>query len=92
MADDATTGCAPASSCAPAGGVEARIQGMQERVHILTGAVCNNNCLARFDHQTHEVRLYKGGPNMVMSEFVFAPRTAVNAGISMTFFRRRKRP
>ena len=25
--------------------VEARIQGMQERVHILTGAVCNNNCI-----------------------------------------------
>ncbi len=46
MADDATPGtsCAPAPSCAP-DGVEARIQGMQERVHILTGAVCNNNCI-----------------------------------------------
>jgi carotenoid cleavage dioxygenase len=36
----------------------------------------NNNCLARFDHQTREVRLYNGGPGAVMSEFVFAPRSA----------------
>jgi carotenoid cleavage dioxygenase len=35
----------------------------------------NNNCLARFDHQTHAVRLYNGGPGAVMSEFVFAPRS-----------------
>jgi carotenoid cleavage dioxygenase len=35
----------------------------------------NNNCLARLDHQTRQVRLYNGGPSTVMSEFVFAPRS-----------------
>ena len=38
----------------------------------------NNNCLARFDHQTHAVRLYKGGDATVVSEFVFAPRSATS--------------
>ena len=36
----------------------------------------NNNCVARFDHQTREARLFKGTPGTVMSEFVFSPRTA----------------
>ncbi len=30
---------------AAATNIEGRIQGMSERVHILTGAVCNNNCI-----------------------------------------------
>jgi carotenoid cleavage dioxygenase len=36
----------------------------------------NNNCVARFDHQTRTARLYKGTPDTVMSEFVFSPRSA----------------
>ncbi len=28
-----------------AGGVEERIAGRRERVHVLTGAICNNNCI-----------------------------------------------
>jgi MoaA/NifB/PqqE/SkfB family radical SAM enzyme len=35
---------APAALAAP-DGIEARIAGQAERVHILTGAVCNNNCI-----------------------------------------------
>ena len=35
-----------------------------------------NNCVARFDHQTRAARLYKGSADTVMSEFVFAPRSA----------------
>ena len=38
-----------------------------------------NNCLARFDHRTHEVRLYKDKPETVVSEFVFAPRAEKSA-------------
>ena len=34
----------------------------------------NNNCLARMDHQTGKVQLYRGGADVVMSEFCFAPR------------------
>jgi carotenoid cleavage dioxygenase-like enzyme len=34
----------------------------------------NNNCIARFDHQTRQTRLYRGGTGTVMSEFCFAPR------------------
>jgi carotenoid cleavage dioxygenase-like enzyme len=34
-----------------------------------------NNCLARFDHQTREVRMFRGTPQTVMSEFSFAPRS-----------------
>lgn len=37
------------------------------------------NCLARFDNQTREVRLYRGPPGAVFSEFVFAPRHAQSA-------------
>ena len=37
------------------------------------------SCVARFDHQTRKVRLYRGGPSAVMSEFCFAPRSAAAA-------------
>ena len=32
-------------SCAPDAGVVQRIEQQRERVHVLTGAVCNNNCI-----------------------------------------------
>lgn len=32
-------------------------------------------CVARLDHQTRQVRLFRGPPGSVMSEFVFAPRS-----------------
>lgn len=35
----------------------------------------NNNCLARMDHRTRQVRLYRGTAGTVMSEFCFAPRS-----------------
>ncbi|MCE9575279.1 MAG: radical SAM protein [Deltaproteobacteria bacterium] len=35
----------PAASAPTAESVVERIAGMQERVHILTGAICNNNCI-----------------------------------------------
>lgn len=38
-----------------------------------------NNCLARFDHQTHDVRLYVDTPDTVISECVFAPRSKAAA-------------
>jgi carotenoid cleavage dioxygenase len=35
-----------------------------------------NNCYARFDHQTRQVRLYKAGDATVLAECCFAPRSA----------------
>ncbi|MBK9030466.1 MAG: radical SAM protein [Myxococcales bacterium] len=50
MSEAVSEGCAsaaPSGADGPSGpdGIAARIAGQAERVHILTGAVCNNNCI-----------------------------------------------
>ena len=53
--------------------------------------MANNSCVARFDHQTREARLYKGTPDTVMSEFVFShpePHLARGLGLISSALRR----
>jgi hypothetical protein len=42
---DPTAPTAPGERSPAGGAIEARIAGKAPRVHILTGAVCNNNCI-----------------------------------------------
>ena len=54
------------------GGVEQRIEAKQERVHILTGAVCNNNCIFCMEEDREGRKVLNSQTDDALVEWILA--------------------